>query len=287
MITKNKTSLEIQSYISSFRGQIISEYEVMKIVKMLTGLREYEITTEIIDFTLKTTNIKKHVFEFPHERITRYVLGEANKYTIFNSIRFNSYLSHQTALFFNELTNAESKLIFLNYELSSQKPRLEKITQEEIDSAFERNARITNNFAKYEKYTIYLLNSKNSKKLGIISKIYQDIELLITNTERTLIDIVVRPFYGGGLKNIINIYKVARQKVDIIKLVEMLQKLNFIYPYHQTIGFIMEKSGVYSQKDLARLKELGIDYNFYIIHGVQRKNLKYSLEWKIFYPKYL
>ena len=64
-----------------------------------------------------------------------------------------------------------------------------------------------------------------------------------TDLERTLIDIVVRPAYAGGLLNVMEVYKKVAHTVDIAHLTDLLRTLNYLYPYAQSIGFLLERAG--------------------------------------------
>jgi len=76
----------------------------------------------------------------------------------------------------------------------------------------------------------------------------------------------------------------TKDRVSIDRLVAILNKLDYLYPYHQSIGFLMQKTG-YPEKKYAKLRELGLNYDFYLSHGLQQPN--YSDEWRVFYPRNL
>ncbi len=61
-----------------------------------------------------------------------------------------------------------------------------------------------------------------------------------------------------------------------------LQKLDHVYPYHQAIGFYMERAG-YPSKHLARLQAIGMDLDFYLAHNMH--GMSYSASWRLFYPE--
>ena len=107
--------------------------------------------------------------------------------------------------------------------------------------------------------------------------------LRITNIERTLIDIAVRPFYAGGVFEVTEAYRRACGKFKVADLVEMLHELAYTYPYRQAIGFYMDRSGSYSEDELKLLMEPGFEYNFYLTHQI--KNPDYSDRWRLFFPK--
>lgn len=102
-----------------------------------------------------------------------------------------------------------------------------------------------------------------------------------TNFERTLIDIVVRPAYSGGTNNLIEIYRRAKDRVSANEIIKTLKKLDYIYPYHQSIGFLMERAG-FEKSEYEQLRKPGLDYKFYLDYKI--KNKKYDENWKIYYP---
>ena len=133
------------------------------------------------------------------------------------------------------------------------------------------------------KYTIYILSGKYTNQLGTINIIGPLGEKLrTTNIERTLIDIAVRPNYAGGVENVLYIYKQAAKTVSIDKLVKVLVQLKYIYPYHQAVGFYLDRTGVFSDKEIDVLLKIGMKFDFYLAHHMQQK--KYSSKWRLFYP---
>ena len=106
----------------------------------------------------------------------------------------------------------------------------------------------------------------------------------MTSLERTLIDITARPEYGGGVLEILNAYKEARGKVSVSRLLATLKKFEYAYPYHQAIGFLMEKAG-YEESLLKRLEKLEQHHDFYLDYQIKER--AYSNRWRLYYPKYL
>ncbi len=70
-----------------------------------------------------------------------------------------------------------------------------------------------------------MLNGMHTGNLGVIKMSGPDGEKLkITDVERTLIDITVRPEYAGGIHEVLKAYRLAKDKVSVNKLVAILEK---------------------------------------------------------------
>lgn len=236
-----------------------------------------------IGYLLENTKLKTNDFTFPGKTFIRYTWGKASIYTVAASLKKDGYFTHQTAMYFHKLTDLESDTIYLNVEQPPNVTHNRDLAQGRIDMAFSRNARTSNNCATHNGKTIYLLNGMHTGKLNVIRKITKGRALYFTDLERTLIDIVVRPVYSGGIPSVIAAYKNAKEKVSIEKIYKTLRKLNYIYPYHQAIGFILENICGYAIKDVNILKRFGLKYDFYLAHNM--KKTKYSPEWRLYYPE--
>ncbi|UVT19634.1 MAG: hypothetical protein H8K03_17860 [Nitrospira sp.] len=212
----------------------------------------------------------------------RYAHGDASRYELAFSIHKNAYLSHGTAAFLNGLTTEESSTIYVNKEQSS-KPRSEsQLTQQALNLAFSREQRRSKFILRHGSTRITLLSGKNTNRLGVQQGRGKHGELLEwTEVERTLIDITVRPGYAGGINKVMQCYKAARKTVQSTELIRILKALDYVYPYHQAIGFYLQMAGL-EEESWSALRAQGLRYDFYLIHGA--KTLKYDPYWRIFYP---
>lgn len=190
-----------------------------------------------------------------------------------------SYFSYYTALFIHNLTLQIPKHIYLTLERGERTFIKNTISQEAIDNAFRKPARQTNNSRNCRGYMIHQINGQSNYKLGVIP--YRE-TLSVTNIERTLIDIVTRPFYAGGVTQVIEAFKKAKEKVNVEKLLFYYQDMNFIYPYHQSIGFYMEKAG-YEKKEFAPFLQIEQKFQFYLSYNIRFK--EFSSLWNLYYPK--
>ena len=91
------------------------------------------------------------------------------------------------------------------------------------------------------------------------------------------------PFYSGGVQEVLTAYKNAAQRVSVNRLAAMLRQLDYVYPYHQAIGFFLERAGAYRESQLRLMKKFPFEFDFYVTH--QMKETEYSREWRVYYPK--
>lgn len=180
------------------------------------------------------------------------------------------------------LRDVERSEIYVNYEQSPKKTTRTGLVQENVDRAFssgQRQSKLTN---EYSGKKIVVVNGKFTDKLGVESIKIDRHELPVTNLERTLIDITVRPSYAGGIAEVLNVYKKLKGRISIDELAELLRKIDYTYPYHQAIGFYMEQAQ-FPSNQLRKMRELGINIKFYLDYGLG-DDKRFDANWAIFYP---
>ncbi len=217
--------------------------------------------------------------------LKRYSWGPPDPYALGASLRTNSYLSHGTALFLHGITEQLPKRIYVNKEQSAKpKPKVPpSLSQHAIDRAFAGKQRTSNLSYVYEQHEFVILAGKWTNKLQVGSvKTPKGIDVAVTRLERTLIDIVVRPSYSGSIFDVLQAFKRAKDRVQVRTLVATLQELDHAYPYHQAIGFLMERAG-YPESSLQAVRELGLDWNFHLTHGAQNATL--DARWRVYVPQ--
>lgn len=235
--------------------------------------------------TLLTENrvVKQIVFEFPTRNVNRYLLKSPSIYEVIQSLKQNSYFSHYTAMQLNGLTGRDSTKILLNHEQSPKPKNYGSLRQESIDRSFGNPQRQTKNIAIYKDKNVYLLNGMATDNLGVYKMVKNEKTIYTTNIERTLIDIVVRPLYSGGVYEILTAFRLAKGKFSVESLFDYLKKLDYIYPYHQSIGYFLEHAGGYKKSEISLLREFGIKFKFYLEHGMI--DTDYDPYWKLYVPK--
>lgn len=282
----------IKEYMQSFNKDCYTPQELSDIYKNCILLNYIYKDTPATTFKkfLKDNNLwqQKIQMKFFNKKFIRYFTYEPNIYEVALSIDTNVYFSHYTSVYIYNLTNNIPKIVFVNKEHSkpTQKKEAAPLEQKNIDKAFYSSPRSTQNLTTYKTQTINILNGKYTANLGVIKKEFDNQAINITDTERTLIDITVSPHYCGGAYEVLNVYKKAKGIVNINKLASMLKELDYIYPYHQAIGFFLEKAG-YKEADLKLFEEKGIKYRFFVQRELRHKDRKFSDRWNLYYPEFL
>ncbi|HKV46637.1 MAG TPA: hypothetical protein VJN69_01000 [Candidatus Acidoferrales bacterium] len=248
------------------------------------GLPGNITANKFIEFLLERTKLKKvKLTSSNYPDFERYAWDEVSPYSMALSLRKGSYLSHASAIFLHALTDQIPKIVYVNHEQSVKPKPTGGLTQEAIDRAFANKQRQSNYLCQFNDFKIALLSGKNTGNLGVVpGSFLQEKLLAVTGLERTLIDIAVRPDYAGGVYHVLKAYKSAKPRMSVNTLKAHLKKLDYTYPFHQAIGFYMQRAG-YEPDRWSRLQELPMVFDFYLAHDLANKD--YDPEWRLFFPK--
>ncbi|KKM20251.1 hypothetical protein LCGC14_1647360 [marine sediment metagenome] len=239
--------------------------------------------SDFLSFVCSNAPLRKVTLKFPHRTETRYIWDDTSVYQLAMSLRHNGYFSHHTAMSLHDLTDQLPKTIYINFEQSPKRWAGSDLEQSRIDLAFKRKPRVSRCVATYNNYQLRVLSGMYTGEMGVSDlEDSQGFPIRVTSIERTLIDIAVRPFYAGGVFEVLDAYRRAKPFVDIEKLVGMLRRLEYRYPFHQAIGCYMDKAGVYSKNDIAMLREFGFDFDFYLTYQMSKP--VYLEKWRLFVP---
>jgi len=228
-------------------------------------LKKYSLQ-EFIMFAFKLKIIKK--LKIKHKNRTYIVFTYQNPglFEIIQKIKDGSYFAYYSAMYIHNLTEQIPKSVYINFE------------------TFKKEYKITKSTAVYNDFRIYIIRNKYTDKLGVINNSVSDNETIsVTNLERTLIDIAINPEFSGGIYEVLKAYEEAAKEVSINKLISILKKMNHTSPYHQIIGFYLEKSGAYREFQINLIKEFPIREKINLIP--EMKEMDFSETWQLFYPK--
>ncbi len=278
----------IDTYFTASGKSVYSQKELYSLIERNRGEWNLPFTTsagKIVQKWIANEFIRLHTFKLSDEtEQLLYLFGDPSIYEIAVSLRPKSYISHYPAVFLHDLTTQVPKTIYTTQELSAKRNRNTSLSQAAIDKAFSLPQRRSHLSTTYQDYTIILLNGMHSNRSGVLLSTRYKNAFSYTSLERTLIDIAVRPNYAGGAFAVLNAYQkaVEQDAVSSNKLIAILNNNPFIYPYHQAIGFYLEKTG-YNGRLLEEFRKLPMQYKFYLDYEMKEKI--YDKSWMIWYPK--
>jgi predicted transcriptional regulator of viral defense system len=276
----------VSELIESSHKRVYSKSQLLDVyhkLKTQWGLPKKITASKFLAFLIKEKRFKEVLLKSSYSNPPkRYLWGNCSIFELGLSVQKDTYLSHGTAAFLHGLTDQEPRTIYVNKE-QSPKSSSGSLSQEALETAFSRKQRHSKYVLRYGMSSITLLSGKNTGRLGIQRmKGKQGETLEVTDLERTLVDITVRPGYAGGVNQVLGCYISAKRHVSPEKLILTLSQLDYVYPYHQAVGFYMQRAG-YDAPSWAELSEKqNLKYDFFLAHGMKKKT--YDPAWRIFFP---
>ncbi len=279
---------EIKKYLYEDGVKAYTTFDITKIFENKRdewNIADYRNQHHFIKFLQDENILKDHKLKHLSTAKIKQIFTEpdASSLNIALSLKKGGYLSNYTAMQIHQLTLQIPKSIYISFSKSQNNSLNQNqidLNQESIDKAFSKPQRVTSEVYKSE---------IDNTRYNLIQKAFIETNVgltfkngfLFTDLERTLIDIAIRPAYSGGVFEVLEAFEIAKEKIDLYKLNKYLEILNYIYPYHQLIGFYMDKAG-YDEKTLDVFNKKS-DFDFYLTYNISNK--EYNKKWKIYYPK--
>ena len=216
-------------------------------------------------------------------------LSDVEAYELAPAVLPDGYFCNLTAVYHHSLTNQVPNTVYWCHEsLVPQKRKgPDVLPDSRIRAAFIKPHRHTSFVFQHNDHKIMVTAGTRGYGYGV-EKVRRQRSPCpagsrITCLERTLIDTVVSPHYNGGLSSLCEYFRAASRKLDIERMLDIYRKLDFVYPYAQSLGFFMEHCGMQSHaEDLRRVYPPR--QRFYIDHGA-KSTWTYNERWMLFYPK--
>lgn len=281
----------IKARIEGLENEIMKQAELSDLLQQERDQWELPRGMNGPGFTKKLIEakfIREHAFPFPNRAEKRYAKPYVPMLAVLQSLRSGAYYTHASAMQVHEIKTTRVDDIYINFE-QPEHVRGELPEQSRIDAAFKGNPRRTNNVIYRETGNITMMNGMQTGALGVEEKYTTVLDsepatIRVTNLERTLIDITVRPYYAGGIEEVLHAFEQASKRINVPLLVEYLRKLDYVYPYHQAIGWYMDKAG-YDESQLRILHSQPRLRRFYLTHKIANPVLDES--WQIFIPSHM
>ena len=289
----NKTRLQIAKkdiivFFSQREQRVYRERELEQLLAQQRDGWRLAAGTRVrgfLDLMLGATPLRPVVVQAGGQPKTYYTWGEVTAFELGSHLVPRAFLSHYSALYLHGLTEQIPKQIFVNQEQSArQLVSQPALTQAELTEAYARPVKLTSPSAFHGEYAFVQLHGRFTGQLGVVTQEHFAAgRVSLTGLERTLLDVTVRPEYAGGIYQVQEAYRLAAGRVSINRLLGLLTKLNYRYPYHQAVGLYLERAGAYkaSQVQLVR-KFRPATLDFYLAHELIKP--AYDAQWRVYYP---
>lgn len=213
----------------------------------------------------------------------RFAVGPPSPFELGLSLKGGSYLSHAAAVFLLGLNDQLPKTLYVNKEQTPKPVPSTPLAQDRIDRAFRGSPRRSNYVYRFGETQFVLLSGKNTRDFGVEERSGPNGEpLRVTGLDRTLVDIAVRPTYSGGVFQVLEAYRTAAGRLSVTRILEALDHLDYVYPYHQVVGCYLEKAGL-PEAETRLFRERGLAWDFYITHGL--RDTEYVPAWRLHVPR--
>ncbi len=270
------------------KQRVFSPQELLQFIQrhretwgVLSGLT----TNAFIQFLLTDLHLVEITLQGPshQQSFKRFLWREPTALEVAASLRKTAYLCHASAMFVHGLLEKQPSVLYVNYE-QSEKPRPSgELTQASVDRAFRGKQRESTFAFECGQSQIIMLSGKHTSNFEVQNtSLPSGATVRVTSSERTLIDISVRPTYAGGVPAVLEAYRRAKGRIFIPTLLSTLKKLDYVYPFHQAIGFYLSRAG-YPKKSLMPFKQLGLSLDFYLAYNM--KDPEHDPDWRIYHPK--
>ena len=85
------------------------------------------------------------------------------------------------------------------------------------------------------------------------------------------------------LFEVLKAYREAQDAVSVNRLCAYLKQIHYTYPYHQAIGFYLERAGNYTASQIELLRQFPVHFDFYLANNMAEPD--FDERWRLFIPK--
>ncbi|MFQ5685452.1 MAG: hypothetical protein ACE5GV_02210 [Candidatus Scalindua sp.] len=215
-------------------------------------------------------------------------LDKLNPYVIAQAMFPKEYFGNLTSIYYHSLTNQVPKAIYICYEKKSAKrKKVNTVNSNELRRNFIKPHRHTKHVYTLNDYEIIVVERLAKISGSGVVESHRPGTLLpntsrVTCIERALIDAVVSPQYNGGIVSVYTYFRNARDMLNMARLIKIYRQLEFVYPYSQSIGFLLDRAGM-SKYASVIYKNFPPEHSFFVDHDA-KTTWVYDEKWKLYYP---
>ena len=215
-------------------------------------------------------------------------LDKLNPYKIAQAIFPQGYFCNLSSIYYHSITNQIPKAIYICYEKKPAKwKKVNTVNNNELRRSFIKPHRHTKHVYTLNDYEIIVVERRARISGSGVVESHPPSTLLpnksrVTCIERALIDAIVSPQYNGGIVSVYTYFRNARDMLDMARLIKIYRHLDFVYPYSQSIGFLLDRVGMPKYASVI-YKSFPPERSFYVDHDAKTSWI-YDEKWKLYYP---
>ncbi len=215
-------------------------------------------------------------------------LDKLNPYAIAQAMFPKEYFCNLSSIYYHSLTNQVPKAIYICYEKKpAKRKKVNTVNNNELRRAFIKPHRHTKHVYTLNNYKVIVVERRARISGSGVVESHPPSTLLpntsrVTCIERSLIDAVVSPQYNGGIVSVYTYFRNARGMLNMARLIKIYRQLDFVYPYSQSIGFLLDRADM-SKHASVIYKNFPPERSFYVDHDA-KTSWVYDEKWKLYYP---
>ncbi|MGR3300980.1 MAG: hypothetical protein ACUZ8I_00610 [Candidatus Scalindua sp.] len=253
---------------------------------------QYSVVTDLIRDLRKNSVVNSYKLTSKDGKtVTLYCSREPDKlnpYEIARAMFPKEYFGNLTSIYYHSLTNQVPKAIYICYEKKpAKRKKVNTVNNNELRRSFIKPHRHTKHVYTLNDYKVIVVERRARISSSGVVESHPPSTLLpnksrVTCIERALIDAVVSPQYNGGIVSVYTYFRNARGMLNMARLIKIYRQLDFVYPYSQSIGFLLDRADM-SKHASVIYKNFPLERSFYVDHDA-KTTWVYDEKWKLYYP---
>ena len=283
MFSKSIKKKLIKHFSNPVRHKHLKEH-----TKLIIGQTRYSVVANLLYDLRENGIVNTYKLTAKNSKtVTLYCsrkLDNVNPYEIAQAMFPQGYFCNLSSIYYHLLTNQVPKVIYTC--TSAKRINVNTVNNNELCRAFIKPHRHTSHVYTFNDYKTIVVERARISDSGVV-KSHLPSTLLpntshVTCIERALIDAVVSPQYNGGIVSVYTYFRNARDMLNMARLIKIYRQLDFVYPYSQSIGFLLDKAGM-SKHASVIYKKFPPDRSFFVDHNA-KTSWVYNEKWKLYYP---